>query len=274
MPSLTIRRVVAWVALAGAVALAACGSSSDARSAPTPSGNGAPTTVEPSLEVVLGGDSVMAGLVPAVQTALLGQAEVDYLASPTISSTSDQVAWRQGIEQLDPDLVVVLVGPWEVLQTTFAPTEPGWTERYARSVVDPLADLVTDRGARMLWIEMHSSTNPATTLSFAVLAAQERALAERNHAVEVLDSGAFVDEPGDVLADVLPGPDGTPERIRRQDGTGVHLCPAGVERLAAPVLDWIARSAEPALTIDDAWRSGGWRAPGAFEGSEQCPPAG
>lgn len=99
----------------------------------------------------------------------------------------------------------------------------------------------------------HSATKEATTRSFAVLANQVQALADRRDDVDVLDSGDYVDLPGDVLADVLPGPDGSPQRIRRQDGTGVHLCPAGVVRLATPVLGWIAEHLEDPQIPVSGW---------------------
>lgn len=222
--------------------------------------------------IVVGGDSVAASLVPALTAAVGDRARVDYLAAATISTTSDRLAWANGIEARDPDLVVVLVGPWEVLQPGFAPTEVGWASTYAERVLDPLAADLTAGGARVLWIEMHSATTTATTLSFAVLAAQVRELAARRDDVDVLDSGAYVDRPGDVLADVLPGADGAPERIRRLDGTGVHLCPAGVVRLATPVLHWLAAEAgEPDLVLP-GWEDAAWRVPPALPKPHECPP--
>lgn len=272
-------RVAAGVLLAVAVGtVAACGGSGgsaadvDGESSSTPSTPGAvATTAGP--EIVVGGDSVAASLVPALTAAAGERAHVDYLAAATISTTSDRLAWRRGVEGHDPDLVVVMTGPWEVLQPGFAPTEAGWTDTYARDVLDPLADDLTAGGARVLWIEMHSASKPATTLSFAVLAAQVRALAQRRDDVDVLDSGEFVDLPGDVLADVLPGPDGTPQRIRRQDGTGVHLCPAGVVRLATPVLAWIADQTGAGGLPVDGWEDGAWRWPPDLPKPQECPPA-
>ena len=227
----------------------------------------------PELEVVLGGDSVMAGLVPAVRAALGDQAQVDHLAAPTISTVSGRVVWHTGIDELDPDLVVVLVGAWEVLQPGFAPTEAGWTTTYAREVLDPLAASLTAGGARVLWVEMHTATDVLTTLSFAVLGAQVRALTERNAAIDVIDAGDVVDGPGDVIADVLPGPDGTQQRIRRLDGTGVHLCPAGVVRLAGSVLEWIVDQVDDPVTLVAGWERARWSRPPDLDNPEECPPA-
>ncbi|HMQ25300.1 MAG TPA: hypothetical protein PKA98_04890, partial [Acidimicrobiales bacterium] len=223
--------------------------------------------------VLVGGDSVAASLVPALTAAVGDRARVEYLAAATISTTSDRLAWADGIEATDPDLVVVLVGPWEVLQPGFAPTEDGWAATYAGTVLDPLAADLTAGGARVLWIEMHSATTSATTLSFAVLAAQVRELAGRRDDVDVLDSGGYVDRPGDVLADVLPGADGAPERIRRLDGTGVHLCPAGVVRLATPVLQWLAVQAAAPDLAPPGWENAAWRRPPALPKPHECPPA-
>lgn len=267
------RVLCAALALLAGAATASCasGRSSEAAGAagPAPSSAGAP-----AVSIVLGGDSVMAGLVPAVAAALGDQAEVDYLAAPTISTASDRAAWRDGVERHDPDLVVVLVGAWEVLQPGFAPTEAGWADTYARDVVDPLAASLTAGGARVLWIAMHAAVKPATTLSFVALAAQAQALAERVDDVDVIDSGRYVDGPDGAPADVLPGPDGTLQRIRRLDGTGVHLCPAGVVRLATPVLGWLVEHADEPLTLRSDWEVGPWRWPPQLADPEQCPPPG
>ncbi|MBL8776154.1 MAG: hypothetical protein JNK12_09490 [Acidimicrobiales bacterium] len=267
--------MVCALALVVCLTTGACGSSGPEASpgarptTTTAASDGAP----PSVRVVLGGDSVMASLVPAVRAALGDQAQVDYLAAPTISTASDRAAWEAGIEEHDPDLVVVLVGPWEVLQPGFAPTETGWPATYADEVLDPLVASLTAGGARVLWVEMHSSTKVATTLSFAVLGAQARALAEREEAVDVIDAGAFVDHPDGTLADVLRAADGAPERIRRLDGTGVHLCPAGVVRLATPVLDWLTDHADEPVSLVPGWEGAAWRWPPELEHPEQCPPA-
>ena len=270
------RRLVVALFLVAVTAGAACSSAASGGAGVGPTSAVPATrstrTSPPAPSVVLGGDSVMEGLVPAVRAALGNQAHVEYLAAPTISTASDRAAWRSGIETGDPDLVVVLVGTWEVLQPGFAPTEPGWADTYGRQVMDPLAASLTAGGARVLWVEMHSSTRLANTLSFAVLGSQARALAERNDAVDVIDAGDAVDRPGDVLADVLPGPDGTPERIRRLDGTGVHLCPAGVVRLARSVLAWIAEHAGRPLLLEEGWEVADWRWPPALADPEQCPP--
>lgn len=259
------RALIALVVVA--LASAACASEADSARPPTVG-----TAAPPSFEVVLGGDSVMAGLVAAIQTALGDRAHVDYLAAPTISTPADKAAWRQGIRQHDPDLVVVLVGNWEVLQPGFAPTEAGWSTTYAHDVLDPLAASLTAGGARVLWIEMHSALNPSTTFNFSVLATQVRALAARNASFDVIDSGNHVDLPNDQLADVLPGRSG-PERIRRLDGTGVHLCPAGVVRLARPVLRWVEQHAPSPFTLEPGWEDGAWRSPRQLPDPQQCPPA-
>lgn len=258
-----------------AVSLAAGAACSGAEDG-APDGAASPATSEPVArvpEIVVGGDSVAASLVPALAAALGDRAHVDYLAAATISTASDRLAWRSGVEGYDPDLVVVLTGPWEVLQPGFAPTEPDWPATYARSVLDPLADDLTAGGARVLWIEMHAATKASTTLSFSVLATQVRALADRRDDLDVLDSGEFVDLPGDLPADVLPGPDGAPQRIRRQDGTGVHLCPAGVVRLATPVLRWIAEEAALPDLGAEGWQEASWRWPPELPKPQECPPA-
>lgn len=253
----------------GAGGAQASGGPGDTVAGPAPAGE--PTPGGP--RILVGGDSVAASLVPALSAATGHRARVDYLAAATISTTSDRLAWAQGIEARDPDLVIVLVGPWEVLQPGFAPTEPGWATTYAGTVLDPLAADLTAGGARVLWIEMHSATTTATTLSFAVLGSQVRELAARRRDVDVLDSGDHVDLPGDVLADVLPGADGTPERIRRLDGTGVHLCPAGVVRLATPVLEWLAAVSGDAALVAPGWEDDPWSRPPALPKPHECPPA-
>lgn len=272
------RRVLATVlpALVAVAAAVACsgGAPGPERASAATSTTAAGTETPPGPEVLVAGDSVAASLVPPLMAALGERAAVDYLAVPTISAASDRLAWRRGLDEHDPDLVVVLVGTWEVLQPEFAPTEPGWAATYRTEVLAPLLDAATVAGARVLWIEMHTVVSALNTLAEAVLAHQVREVAATRDDVDVVDSGTYVDRPGDVLADVLPGPDGIPERIRRLDGTGAHLCPPGLVRLTAPVLEWVVAHAGTPLQPVEGWQDAGWREADLSTRPEECPPAG
>ncbi|MCB1006774.1 MAG: hypothetical protein KDB35_21510, partial [Acidimicrobiales bacterium] len=122
-----------WLVLSLALALgAACSSADEATSAdPTTTvatGRTTSTTASAPVDgrprIVLGGDSVMGNLAPAVVAALGDQADAHYLWQARISGdAAARQAWADTIEEQDPDLVVVHVGSWEVLSPDFHPTD-------------------------------------------------------------------------------------------------------------------------------------------------------
>lgn len=223
--------------------------------------------------VVLGGDSVMGNLAPGVIAGLGDRVDAHYLAQARISGdVAARQAWADTIEEEDPRLVVIHVGSWEVLSPTFDPQDPDWFERYARESLDPFVDLVTSGGARVLFIGPAAARDEQRTVNLMSLNRELVALADRHTDVDFLNAGTYVNGPTGGFTETLPGPDGVPVRIRRTDVLGLHLCPAGVVRLATPVLAWISDHLDEPVPPVEGWDRADWSRPPELEKPEQCPP--
>lgn len=223
--------------------------------------------------VVLGGDSVMGNLAPGVIAGLGDRVDAHYLAQARISGdVAARQAWSDTIEEEDPQLVVIHVGSWEVLSPGFDPGDPDWFERYARQSLDPFVDLVTSGGARVLFIGPAAARDEQRTVNLISLNSELVALADRNPDVDFLNAGTYVNDPTGGFTETLPGPGGVPVRIRRTDELGLHLCPAGVVRLATPVLAWISGHLDEPVPPVEGWDHAAWSRPPDLEKPEQCPP--
>lgn len=218
--------------------------------------------------VVMGGDSVMGNLVPAVDAAIGDQADIEYLAQARISGdAAARQAWADTIAEEDPDLVVIHVGSWEVLSPEF---HPG-VEPYDTEVLDPFVELVTSGGARVLFVGPAAARDEQRTVNLMTFNRELIALDERNPSVDFLNAGTFVNDATGGFTETLPGPDGVPVRIRRTDDLGLHLCPAGVVRLATPVLAWIGEQTDPPVAPVAGWDQADWSRPPLLDKPEQCP---
>lgn len=219
--------------------------------------------------VVMGGDSVMGNLVPAVDAAIGDQADIEYLAQARISGdAAARQAWADTIAEEDPDLVIIHVGSWEVLSPEF---HPG-VAPYDLEVLDPFIELVTGGGARVLFVGPAAARDEQRTVNLMTFNRELIALDERNPSVDFLNAGTYVNDPTGGFTETLPGPDGVPVRIRRTDDLGLHLCPAGVVRLATPVLSWIGEHTDPPVAPVAGWDQGDWSRPPLLDKPEQCPP--
>ena len=269
-----------WLVLAFAlVAGAACSGGDDAASGPTTSvavdavtSTTAPAPDDGRTRIVLGGDSVMGNLAPGVVAALGDQADAHYLAQARISGdAAARQAWADTIEEQDPDLVVVHVGSWEVLSPEFHPHDAGGFNAYASEQLDPFVDLLTSGGAEVLFIGPAAAREEQRTVNLMSFNRELIALTERNPSVDFINAGTYVNDPTGGFTETLPGPGGVPVRIRRTDDLGLHLCPAGVVRLATPVLGWIGEHVDEPLTLVEGWDHGSWSVPPELEKPEQCP---
>lgn len=236
---------------------------------PLPPGGRQPTADE-KLRVILAGDSVMNGLAPAVATGLNEGREADakFELAPSIArDAASRVLWQTQLEEFHPDLVVMLIGTWEKRDPNFDPGDPAWAARYQSEVLDPFAAMVTDSGAKLLWIGMPAVPADSDTLQFVALNTQFEALAARDDNVDYIEGGQYLNGPDGQWTDVLPAADGSPERVRRSDG--LHLCPAGAERLAIPILQVIQQQWNVAIGFN--WQNGQWRQPPTLDHPEECP---
>lgn len=251
----------------------------------------APTTTIPPepVHVVLAGDSVMAGLVPAIEAAVepTGGATVDFVLTPAIlRDPSIRFSWSQELERLSPDLVVMFVGTWEdravrlpddaststsgspVTGSSVDPASAGWADEYRREVVDPWLELITGGGARVLWIGAPPVADPERAAFFEELNAVFSRLPDDWSQVAYLDPTEALGPPGDGFADVVVLPDGTPVRLRQVDG--LHLCPSGAQLLAELVVTELR--AQAGVAAADGWQDGAWREDPGLYPAAGCPP--
>ena len=273
-PRSTRRR---WVVLGLSVALVTgtaggCGDPSlRAAVAPTPTTQVVPATPDEPISVVVAGDSVLdnlaVGLVPALD--LGGEAVVSHTWLLGLSrDAASKHEMRRTVAEAHPDVVVVLLGVWELDPLEGELGTPGWEVRYRRDVLDPFVDMVTVDGAQLLWLGMPATSDPVVTRRLDVL---NRAYADLDHddpRVTFLDLGEVLESPEGEYRDHLSSPDGTRARVRQTDG--LHFCPAGTERAAQLVLD--ALTDHWSVAVADGWEHLGWTdTQGRDSAQDLCP---
>jgi peptidoglycan/LPS O-acetylase OafA/YrhL len=208
--------------------------------------------VPPPRTVLVVGDSGTVDAAPAISAAFTaaGAGRVVSVAAPGFGLTVDNAdigrRWGEPLRRYEPDLVIAMLGGWD---TPFL--RDRGEDAYAAEV-DRAVELLTSRGARVLWLSMLPGG----------------ATAER--APDRVFSQLPARHPGSVVYwDVeasLRGPDGDHPRVVEEDGRllllrkpdGWHLCPDGAARVAASAqaAAVVAGLAPPAAP---GWEAGGWR---------------
>jgi hypothetical protein len=223
--------------------------------------------------VLLAGDSLMADISLAVASTLNdgGRALVRLVAAPSVPRQEvTRSLWRQKLREFDPEVVVIMIGVWEGMATDALARHPlgslEWEQDYRREALDPYLALLTSRGAEVLWVGMPPVLHERRQLEFSSMNRAVRQLSRESRDLTYIPGDQLLAGPDGGWADVLPGPLGNPQRVRRLDTT--HLCPAGAERLARPVLRHIAR--RWAVPLAEDWPTRDWR--WVFP-AEDCPPA-
>ncbi len=253
--------------------------------APTsPPGTPAPTTTttepgprrptaEDPLRVVLAGDSVMAGLAPALKAAVEadGTSEVRFILTPSIlRDPTVRFTWNQQLEQFNPEVIVMFVGTWEseVLRTgTGAASEdPAWQGQYEANVLDPWLQLITSRGASVIWIGNPPVANDDANRAFRALNEAYADLPSRWPSVTYLPAQDALNGPTPGYHDVITTGDGTTVRTRQIDG--LHLCADGAALLAQQVVEELVSSYK--ATALTGWQSGPWRGDAVYPPAS-CP---
>lgn len=219
-----------------------------------------PTPAHP-LRVVLLGDGVLFDAAPAIEAALRAAGPVAVSSRPVLGfglTRPDWHDWRATWPRLmaseRPDLVVLLVGPWDVRTLVvggraLAPGTPTWAAWY-RGIATEAAAILRAGGARLLWLGMPWNADRTTRPRTAAL----------NTVIRQVSGTGFVDL-ARALGDAhgayraVQVEHGAPVRIMKADG--VHLCPAGAARVARAVLS--AAAALWRLRVTTAWQSGPWR---------------
>lgn len=225
--------------------------------------------------VTLAGDSVMAGLEPALSAALgAGEVDSDFILTPSVlRDATIRFTWGQRLEEFGPDVIVMLVGTWEagaaasgVGQSTGGLEDPAWGESYVSDVLQPWADLLTADGAEVVWIGAPVTADEGNNFVFAILNAAYKDLAESNDGVHYIESSEVLsgDDGGYTHATTLP----SGEYVRTRQTDGLHLCAQGAIDLAQAVLDEIGVFGE--LSVPPGWEQGDWRLNEAYP-PEYCP---
>ena len=129
------------------------------------------------------------------------------------------------------------------------------------------AQMITDSGARLLWVGMPAVPSVALSLEFAALnqAFQQQAEASPDGAVQYVDGPAAVAAPDGTHPAVIPRPNGALVRARQVDGT--HLCADGSTLIARSVLEVLRADWEVPVRAD--WSAGAWRS--GIGTPEDCP---
>ena len=232
---------------------------------------------EPPRRVLLAGDSVMAGLVPAVEAALepTGAVEVDFLLTPSIlRDPSVRFSWSQEIQERRPDVIVLFVGTWEARELTTAagsvltPEAADWATAYRVDVVEPWLDLVTSGGAEVVWIGAPSVGDSSLSDFFSLINQVFSEAAGDREGVKYLDPTPALGPSGSTFAATVDLPTGENVRLRQLDG--LHLCPSGAQLLAELLLDELPVGGAVASGALD-WQDGTWRGDANVYPSDACP---
>lgn len=220
-----------------------------------------PTAADP-LRIVLAGDSVMAGLAPALKAAVEadGTAQVRFVLTPSVlRDPTVRFKWNQQLEELNPEIIVMFVGTWEseVLRTGdgAASTDPTWRTQYEANVLDPWLQLITSRGASVIWIGNPAVGNEEANAAFTALNEAYADLPSRWPSVTYLSAQEALNGPEPGFHDVISDADGTWVRTRQLDG--LHLCPGGAALLADEVL--VPLTSIWKANVAPGWQAGDWR---------------
>jgi len=239
---------------------------------PPPPGGRRPTPRDP-LRVLMAGDSLMHDVSPALLAALNdgGSAVARFVAAPSIPREDvTRALWRQQLREYDPEAIVVMIGVWEGMgidaQAQQPIGTPAWERAYRDQLLDPYLELLTSRGAEVVWIGMPPSPDLRRSLEFAALNRAVRRASRDTPGLTYIPGDELLSHPDGSWAEILPGPRGTPQRVRRVDTT--HLCAEGSVRLARPVLDHLERQWD--VPVARNWPTKNWR--WVFP-PEECPPA-
>lgn len=229
--------------------------------APPPPGGRRPTAEDP-LRVLMAGDSLMADTSLAIASALQdgGHAVARLVAAPSIPREDvTRTLWRRQLDQYDPEVVVIMIGVWEGIAEDALREQPlgtrAWLRAYRRQNLDPYLDLLTSEGADIVWVAMPPSIDPRRQVEWSSMNRAVRQLAHDSPDLTYIPGDTILARPDGRWADILPGPRGTPQRVRRLDAT--HLCADGAERLARPVLRYLQRQWDVPLAED--WSNRNWR---------------
>jgi hypothetical protein len=219
------------------------------------------TPVTPPARVLFVGDSMMGEVATATAAALSASRSTDsvgYLLQVGVLRLGDdwQTRWATELEERQPDVIAVMVGPWELSDTTRADGtawrlgDPGFLDWY-RTELEAWVDTLTSTGARVLWLGIPPVRDETLAAPLSTLDAEFRALADDRPDVDYLDTGAAL---GSLSGEYVEVDSASAVRLRMTDG--LHLCPEGAARIAEAVASQLVVGP---LDPERAWRDGAWQ---------------
>lgn len=234
-------------------------------------GDGAPVlrtpTADEPLRLWVGGDSMAevfgrsladtsgaTGVVdPVVHYEMAsGLTRPDYYDWP--AALADDVA------EHDPEVVVVVLGANDgqgIVLDDGTPvqqvSDPQWVAEYRRRVGGLMDDL-RDEGRSVVWVGQPPMRDADYGARLAVVNQAFSAEAADRPWVTYVDPAPVLGGPDGAFVETLPGDDGAPVTVRREDG--IHLTPEGAELLAAHVLGVVARQVDLTAAPDGAGTDG------------------
>lgn len=246
-----------------------------------------PLSVDAPLRLWIGGDSLAGSLGPSLglMTAQTGvvQPQFDSRVSSGLAN-SGFFDWprhaTQEMERLHPEAVVFIVDtndapivPRASLRagsstTTTNPAAVDWRADYARRVDDMMKIFIGDGQRTVYWVGAPVMKDPARAAGVRALDEIARDVASRHPEVTYVDTYDLFSDSNGKYTTSLPGLDGNSVLVRA--GDGIHLTPAGGDRMARAVFG----------VIDARWRIRAQAVPGHVlrvletQGSSQVPGTG
>jgi hypothetical protein len=215
-----------------------------------------PTGDEP-LRLWVGGDFMAQAFGESLRAAAERSGLLDpvtHVESASGLVRSDYYDWPEALDRdlddHDADVVVVMLGANDgqgimLADGTAVPAvdDPRWATEYRRRV-GALMDRLRAPGRLVVWVGQPPMRAPGLAASMAVV---NRAYADEAAVrpwVTYVDAAAVLGGSGGTYSESLPaGPDGgAPVVVRQPDG--IHLTPAGGERLASEVMDVIGAAVD------------------------------
>lgn len=207
-----------------------------------------PTAADP-LRLLVVGDSMTEAAGPALLDASEGTGVIDATHELRYSSgltRPDYFDWPARLATLlaerDPEAVVVFLGAndGQGIQTPSGPASFGtdaWVAEY-RARVAAAMDLLTADGRIVYWIGLPVMRSAGYDERMRLLTRIYREEAEGRADVRFLDTRATFTGPDGGYSAYLPDAAGRPVLVRRNDG--IHLTPAGADRVVALVMQAVA----------------------------------
>ncbi len=199
--------------------------------------------VDDPLRLWIGGDSLAGSLGPSLgeMTATTGVVKPVYSSRVSSGLTSPSFYdWpRHAAEQMrtyDPEAVVFIMGANDFPVVADRPTgpdgRPAWKSAYAAKV-EQMLEVLIGPGRDVYWVGAPVMRSDSLSSDVREINGVARSVAARHPEVTYVDSYSLFSDTHGRYSVYLPSSTGDVERVRA--GDGIHLTPAGGDRLAEAV---------------------------------------